>query len=70
MELIVVVWNACLLTWHTYNWMIAFHNEDYNQNLIHEVGIIDIGGFTTMDEDSCFDNVDLLEGSFSPMDQA
>ncbi len=50
--------------------MIAFHNEDYNQNLIHEVGIIDIGGFTTMDEDSCFDNVDLLEGSFSPMDQA
>jgi len=21
MELIMVVWNVCLLTWHTYNWM-------------------------------------------------
>jgi len=23
MELTVVVWNACLLTWHTYNWMMV-----------------------------------------------
>ncbi len=70
MELIVVVWNACLLTWHIYNWMIASDNEDYNQNPVGEVNIINIGGFTAMDEDSCFDNVVVLEGSFTPMDQA
>jgi hypothetical protein len=35
-----------------------------------EVGIVDIGGLTTMNEDSCFDIVDVLEGSSAPMDQA
>ncbi len=36
----------------------------------HEVDIIDIGGFTAINEDSFFDNVDVLEGSSVPMDQA
>ncbi len=36
----------------------------------HEVGIIDIGGFTTIDEDSFFDNVNVSKGSFAPMEQA
>jgi hypothetical protein len=50
--------------------MIASDNEDCNQIPIDEVDIIDIGGFTAMDEDNCFDNVDVLEGSFTLMDQA
>jgi hypothetical protein len=37
----------------------AFDNEDYNQDLVNEVNIIDIGGITVMDEDSYFDNVDV-----------
>ncbi len=65
MELAMVVWNACLLTWHDG----AFNNEDCNQSLINEVNIVDIGGFMAMDEDSCFDNADFPEGSFAPMDQ-
>jgi hypothetical protein len=44
-------------------------DEDCNQDLVDEVNIIDIGGLTIMDEDSCFDNVDVLEGSFAPMDR-
>jgi len=47
----------------------AFDDEDYNQDSVNEVNIVDIRGFTTMDEDNCFDNVDVLEGSFTPMDQ-
>jgi len=47
----------------------VFDDEDYNQDPIDEVGIVDIRRFTTMDEDNCFDNVDVLEGSFAPMDQ-
>jgi hypothetical protein len=46
----------------------AFDDEDYNQDQVDEVGIVDIGGLMTMDEDSCFDNVDVLEGSSAPMD--
>jgi hypothetical protein len=46
----------------------AFDNEDCNQDLVDEVNIVDIGGFMAMDEDSCFDNVDVPEGSFAPMD--
>jgi hypothetical protein len=46
----------------------AFNDEDCNQNLVDEVGTVDIGGFTTMDEDSCFDNVDVSENSSAPMD--
>jgi hypothetical protein len=34
-------------------------NEDYNQKLVDEVGIIDIGGLTTMDADIYFDNVNV-----------
>jgi hypothetical protein len=47
----------------------AFDDEDYNQDSINEVSIVDIGGFMTMDENSCFDNVNVLEGSFAPMDR-
>jgi hypothetical protein len=46
----------------------AFNNEDYNQDLINEVDIVDIGGFMTMDENNCFDNVDVPEGSSTPME--
>jgi len=46
----------------------AYDDEDCNQNSIDEVGIVDIKGFMTMDEGSCFDNVNVLEGSFAPMD--
>jgi hypothetical protein len=45
------------------------NDEDCNQDLVNEVGIINIGGLTTMDVDSCFDNVNVPKGSFSPMDQ-
>jgi hypothetical protein len=48
----------------------VFDNEDCNQDPIGNVGIINIGGFTAMDEDNCFDNVDVLKGSSTPMDQA
>jgi hypothetical protein len=37
--------------------------------LVNEVGIIDIGGLTAIDEDSCFHNVDVPKGSSTPMDQ-
>jgi hypothetical protein len=46
----------------------AFDDENCNQDPIDEVSIVDIGGLTTMDEDSCFDNVNVLEGSSAPMD--
>ncbi len=46
----------------------ASNDEDCNWDLIDEVSIVDIGGFMTMDENSCFENVDVLEGSFAPMD--
>ncbi len=39
------------------------------QDLVNEVGIVGIGGFMAMDEDSCFDNVNMLEDSFTPMGQ-
>ncbi len=48
----------------------AFYDEDYNQDLVDEVDIVDIGGFTAMDENSFFDNVNVPEGSSTPMDQA
>jgi hypothetical protein len=46
----------------------VFNDEDCNQDLVNEVNIINIGGFTTMDEDNYFDNVDVVEGSSAPMD--
>ncbi len=45
-------------------------NEDYNQDLVDEVNIIYIGGLIAMDEDSCFNIVDVPEGSSTPMDRA
>jgi hypothetical protein len=48
--------------------MGAYDDENYNQYPVDEVDIVDIRGFMTMDEDSYFDNVDVLEGSFTPMD--
>jgi len=48
----------------------AFDDEDCNQDPVDEVGIVDIGGLTVMDENSCFDNVNVLEGSSTPMDRA
>ncbi len=48
----------------------ASNDEDCNQDPVDEVGIIDIGGLTVMDEDNCFNNVDVLEGSFAPIDRA
>ncbi len=48
----------------------ASNNKDCNQDPDDEVvGIVDIRGLTTMDKDSCFDNVDVLEGSSTPMDR-
>ncbi len=47
----------------------AYDDENCNQDLVDEVAIIDIRGFTTVDENNCFDNVDVLEGSFAPMDR-
>jgi hypothetical protein len=35
--------------------------------LVDEVSIVDIEGLTTMDEDSCFNNVNVSKGSFTPM---
>ncbi len=46
----------------------VYNNENYNQGLVDEVSIVDIGGLTAMDEDSYFDNVDVQEASFAPMD--
>jgi hypothetical protein len=48
----------------------ALNDEDYNQNPIDEVvNIVDIEGLTAMDEDGRFDNVDVSEGSSTPMDR-
>ncbi len=70
MELTVVVWNACLLIRHAYNWMMVSNDEDCNQDLVDEIDIVDIGRLMAMDEDGHFDNVNVLEGSFAPMDWA
>jgi hypothetical protein len=46
----------------------ASNDEDYNQDFVDEVNIVDIGGLTAMDEDSCFDNVNVPKGSSAPKD--
>ncbi len=71
MELIMVVWNACFAD-STYLQLDdgASNNEDCNQYLIYEVNIVNIGGFTTMDEDKKGDNVNVSKSSYTPMDQA
>jgi len=48
----------------------VFDDEDCNQGPVNEVDIVYIGGFMAMDEDSCFDNVDVPKGSSAPMDWA
>ncbi len=45
------------------------NDEDCNQDPVDEVDIVDIGGFMAMDEDTCFDNVNVLKGSSAPMDR-
>ncbi len=57
------------MTWHTYNYGV-FNDEDYNQNLVDEVNIVDIGRLVAMDEDSYFDSVNVQKGLSAPMDQA
>jgi len=48
----------------------ASNDEDCNQDPIDEfVDIVDIGGLMAMDEDSCFDNIDVPKGSSTPMDR-
>jgi hypothetical protein len=46
----------------------ASNDEDCNQDFVDEVNIVDIGGLTAMDEDSCFDNVNVPKGSSAPKD--
>ncbi len=46
----------------------TFNDEDCNQDPVNEVNIVDIGGLTAMDEDSCFENVNVPKGSSTPMD--
>jgi hypothetical protein len=48
----------------------AFDNEDYNQDPVNEVNIIDIGGLPPWMRIIVFDNVDVSKGSSTPMDQA
>jgi len=47
----------------------AFDDENYNQDWVDPVGVVNIGGLATMDEDGCCDNVDVAKGSSTPMDQ-
>jgi hypothetical protein len=46
----------------------ASNNEDCNQDSVDEVDIVNIGAPMAMDEDSCFDNVNVPKGSSAPMD--
>jgi hypothetical protein len=47
----------------------ASNNENCNQYQVDEINIIDIGGFATIDEDGHYDNVNVPEGSSTPMDR-
>ncbi len=44
------------------------NNEDCNQRWVDEMDNVDIGGLATMDEDDHCDDVNVLKGSFAPMD--
>jgi hypothetical protein len=46
----------------------AFDDKNCNQDLVNEVDIVNIGGFIAMDEDNCFNNVNVSKVSFAPMD--
>jgi hypothetical protein len=48
----------------------ASDDEDYNQDLVEWSWHCWHWGLTAMDEDNCFDNVDVLEASWAPMDRA
>jgi hypothetical protein len=43
-------------------------DENYNQDRVDEVSIIDIGGLVTTNEDGHCDNVDVPKGLSTPMD--
>jgi hypothetical protein len=49
--------------------MDASNDEDCNQDLVDEVNIVNFGELKAMDEDNHFDNVDVLEGSSTSMEQ-
>ncbi len=40
-----------------------------DEDPINEVNIVDIRGLITMDEDSCFENVNVPKGSSTPIDR-
>jgi hypothetical protein len=48
----------------------ASNDEDCNQDVVDEVNIVNFRDFKAMDEDNHFDNVNVLEGSSTPIDQA
>ncbi len=61
---------------HVEFWMVhlgctmdASNDEDCNQDLVDEVNIVNFGELKAMDEDNHFDNVDVLEGSSTSMEQ-
>jgi hypothetical protein len=41
--------------------MVHLNDEDCNQDLVDEVDIVNIRGFMAMDENNCFDSVDVLK---------
>jgi hypothetical protein len=47
----------------------ASNDEDYNQDLVDEVNIVNFRELKVMDADNHFDNVDVPKGSFVPIDQ-
>ncbi len=46
------------------------NDDNYNQNHVDEINIVDIEGFATTYEDGRCDNVNVPKGSSTPMDQA
>jgi len=46
------------------------NDDNYNQNHVDEINIVDIEGFATTYEDGRCDNVNVPKGSPTPMDQA
>ncbi len=70
MEFTIVVWNACLLIRHIYNWMIMFKDEECNQDWVDEGGIVDIGVFMAMIKIVVLTMLMWRKGSSAPMDRA
>jgi hypothetical protein len=44
----------------------ASNDEDCNQDLVDKVSVVDIGGLMVMDEDSCYDKVDVQKVHMHP----